>query len=114
MRRDKETVQWTVSPPNARARRAGRVGFSAGPDGAKSGRGCLPLGGRGNAPAKGQAGAARFRHVAEIGRGGMGSNCLSACLSSVVLACAHHGVEDGEQLAGAGGDGELGSDGPEK
>lgn len=35
------------------------------PDGAKSGRGCL--GGRGNAPAKGQAGAARFRHIAEIG-----------------------------------------------
>ena len=35
------------------------------PDGAKSGRGCL--GGRVYRACRGQAGATRFRHIAEIG-----------------------------------------------
>jgi hypothetical protein len=37
------------------------------PDGAKSGRGCL--GGRVYRACRGQAGATRFRHIAEIGWG---------------------------------------------
>ena len=55
-RTGKVTLQWSVARSVARRRKPQGKGGEACPCASKSGRACL--GGRGNAPAKGQAGAA--------------------------------------------------------